>query len=123
MSLKDQLNIFKSDSDVYSLLLFILFKTKDIPELAATSELAYILDKENFLKLCEYFGGITIRIPTITEVEDILYAFLLYQYINLEGIEYTKAVDMIERKPSNLGDIKTIYKQICQIMQEYNFNP
>lgn len=122
MSLKDQLNLFKENSDIYSLLLFLLFKVREIPELSTTSELAYILDKDNFLNLCEYFGGLTIRIPTITEIEDILYAFLLYRYVNIEKIDYMKAVDMIERKPSNQNEIKSIYKKICEIMQEYSFN-
>ena len=55
------------DVDVYSLILFVLFKARNVPELASLSALAYVLDKDNLLKLCEYFGGQTITIPTITE--------------------------------------------------------
>lgn len=66
------------DKDIYSLVMFALFKLRDIPEYSSLSELAYVLDRENMLKLCEYFGGLTIRIPTIDELESILYSLVLY---------------------------------------------
>lgn len=44
-------------TDFYSLLLFSLFKMTDIPEYSSISQLAYVLDRENLLNLCEYFGG------------------------------------------------------------------
>ena len=65
------------DVDVYSLILFVLFKARNVPELASLSELAYVLDKDNLLKLCEYFGGQTITIPTITELEELVYSLVL----------------------------------------------
>lgn len=78
--------------DIYSLILFALFKLKDLPEYASLSELAYILDKENLLKLCEFFGGMTITIPTMQELESIVYSLVLYQYINIDGMQYNEAV-------------------------------
>ena len=78
--------------DIYSLILFALFKLKDLPEYSALSELAYILDKENLLKLCEFFGGMTITIPTMQELESIVYSLVLYQYVNIDGMEYNDAV-------------------------------
>ena len=53
------------NTDIYSIILFIIFKIKKLPEYAALSELVYVLDKDSLLKLCEYFGGTTIKIPTI----------------------------------------------------------
>lgn len=78
--------------DIYSLILFALFKLKDLPEYSALSELAYVLDKENLLKLCEFFGGMTITIPTMQELESIVYSLVLYQYVNIDGMEYNDAV-------------------------------
>ena len=78
--------------DIYSLILFALFKLKDLPEYSALSELAYILDKENLLKLCEFFGGMTITIPTMQELESIVYSLVLYQYVKIDGMEYNDAV-------------------------------
>ena len=77
MKTTQELNNLKSQ-DIYSLILFALYKLREIPEYSTLSELAYIVDKENLLKLCEYFGGTTIHIPTIDELESILYSLLLY---------------------------------------------
>ena len=55
MKIKEELAKLK-DIDVYSLMLFAMFKLRDIPEYASLSEMVYILDKDSLLKLCEYFG-------------------------------------------------------------------
>ena len=78
MKIKTELeNLTKSD--IYSLIFFALYKCNESPEYSAISELAYILDKESLLKMCEYYGGLTIRIPTIDELERFLNALLVFQ--------------------------------------------
>ena len=52
-------------TDTFSLILFVLYKIRDVKEYSTLSELAYILDKDALLNLCEYFGGMSIKIPTI----------------------------------------------------------
>ena len=47
MQIKDNLNKLKQE-DTYSMMMFLLYKLQDVPEYAALSELAYILDKSNF---------------------------------------------------------------------------
>ena len=83
MSIKEELNKLRTN-DTYSLILFVLYKLRDIPEYSGVSELAYTLDENNFLNLCEYFGGLTITIPTIKEIRDIVDALLLYQYVDIK---------------------------------------
>ena len=73
-----------TEADIYSLTLFALYKAGSIPELSSLSQLAYILDKENLLKLCEYYGGLTIRIPTISEIETFIHALLVFQLRDIE---------------------------------------
>ena len=108
--------------DVYSLMLFVLYKLRDIPEYSSISELAYILDKDNLLRLCEYFGGLTITIPTIDELESIIYSLLLYQYVNIENIEYTEATKMLGCDSESLRKIKSDYKKLLKILDNYSFN-
>lgn len=109
------------DVDIYSLILFALFKLRDVPEYSSLSELAYILDKESLLKLCEYFGGLTLKIPTIDELESLIYSLVLYQYVNLEGMEYTDAINLIG-KSKDLRKIKKDYFSICKILENYSFS-
>lgn len=110
------------DIDVWSLILFALYKIKDIPEYSAISELAYVLDQESMLKLCEYFGGLTIKIPTIDELENIIYALVLYQYVNIDKMEYEKAINLIGKDSINLRLVKSTYIKICEILETYEFN-
>lgn len=108
------------DTDLYSLSMFTLYKLRDVPEYSSLSELAYILDKQNLLKLCEYFGGTTIKIPTIRELHLIMQVLLLYQYVNIEHIPYSKSVDLIGFESKNLREIKTIYTKLCKILEDFN---
>lgn len=109
------------DKDIYSLVMFALFKLRDIPEYSSLSELAYVLDRENMLKLCEYFGGLTIRIPTIDELESILYSLVLYQKVKIEGMEYQDAVQLLGKNSSDFRRIKSDYLKICDILDNYEF--
>lgn len=108
--------------DVYSLMLFVLYKLRDIPEYSSISELAYILDKDNLLRLCEYFGGITLTIPTIDELESIIYSLLLYQYVNIENIEYSEAIKLLGCDSESLRKVKSDYKKLLKILDSYSFN-
>ena len=121
MTIKDELNNLRTN-DTYSLILFVLYKLRDVPEYSDISQLAYVLDEENFLNLCEYFGGLTIKIPSINELKDIVDALLLYQYIDIDGMDYAAAIEKIGFQSHQLRHIKTIYTDIKSILKEYKFN-
>lgn len=120
MTIKEELEKLKT-MDVFSLLLFILYKVRDIDEYSTVSELAYVLDKENLLKLCEYFGGITLRIPTIDELENIINSLLIYQYVNIDGGEYKDAAKKIGFDSCDLRRVKKEYNKIVEILDKYSF--
>lgn len=121
MRIKENL-ITLSDMDTWSLVLFVLYKIKDIPEYSTISEMAYVLDKDNLLKLCEYFGGLTIEIPTIDELELLVHSLVLYQYINIDGMEYDKAIELVGKDSLDLRAIKSGYIKICEILSKYKFS-
>ena len=120
-SIKKELDNLKMN-DTYSLILFVLYKIRDIDEYSVISELAYILDKEELLNLCEYFGGMTIRIPTINELESIINSLLLYQYVNIDGYSYDEAVDKIGFDSFQLRQVKKDYSKICSILDKYSLS-
>lgn len=122
MKIKDELNALKQ-KDIYSLILFILFKLKNISEYSTLSELIYILDKDSILKLCEYFGGQYIKIPTIDELESIIYALMLYEKIDLNDIDYDEAVKSIASFTDNIKEIISLYRQIKVLISDYEFKP
>lgn len=118
MTIKNELNNLKLN-DTYSLLLFVLYRLSSVQEYSGISELAYVLDEQNFLNLCEYFGGLTIKIPTIQELKDMTDALMLYQFVDIEGMNYNAAVDKIGYAPSQMRHIKKIYKNMKAIMKDY----
>ena len=110
-----------NEMDTYSLILFTLFKLRDIPEYATLSELVYILDKESLLKLCEYFGGLTLKIPTIEELEGIIYSLVLYQQVQIEGHTYDEAVNLLGKRAGDMRKIKADYDGLVKVLSEYQF--
>lgn len=110
-----------NETDTYSLILFALFKLREIPEYSSLSELPYILDKENLLKFCEYYGGLTIKVPTVDELESLVYSLILHQYVNVDGIPYDEAVDIIGHKSKHLRKVKSDYEKIVSVLEDYDF--
>lgn len=120
MTIKEELEKLKT-TDLFSLLLFVLYKIRDIDEYSTISELAYVLDKQNLLNLCEYFGGITIRVPTIDELENIINSLLIYQYVNIDGYTYNEAISKIGFDSNQLRKVKKEYNKIVSILDNYSF--
>ncbi len=107
--------------DIYSLLLFSLFKLNDLPEYSSISELAYLLNGPSLFNLLEYYGGTTIRIPTMKEFDVVVQALLLYQFINLENIEYNQAIKLINTSMNSENDIKVCYSKMVRLLMDYDF--
>ena len=118
--IKQDLNLLNS-TDIYSLSIFVLYKLQKVPEYSALSELPYILDKENLLRFCKYFGGSEIKVPTVEEMYSIMNIILLYQYVNIEGKSYEEALNIIGFESKNLRKVKTAYTQLCNVLSNYDF--
>ena len=109
--------------DVYSLVLFTFFQMKQVPEYATLSELAYILDKQNLLYLLEYFGGMTITIPTKEELQLVINTLLVYQYVKVEKMTYQKALNMLVNVPKGqYKQIELLYSKVCEVLDKYYIN-
>ena len=121
-SIKKNLNSLHL-SDIYSLMLFILFKVQEIPEYAVTSELCYLLDGANMTRLLTYFAGKTVTFPTEAEMAAVTNALLLYQYINIDGETFTSAQNKLGDLAKKEKDRATeLYVQILPIMKQYNID-
>lgn len=110
-------------SDIYSLILFILFKVQEIPEYAVVSELCYLLDGANMTRLLTYFAGRTVTFPTEAEMSIVTNALLMYQYINIDGDTFTAAQNKLENLTKKQKDAVTeLYVQLLPIMKQYNID-
>ena len=110
-------------TDIYSLILFVLYKIKEIPGYSTLSELAYVLDKKNFLSLIEYFGGKTITIPTMEELEILIYCLVVYNGVNFENKDYEKMLKELPVESHMLKQIRAMYADVQEILSEYEIVP
>ena len=110
-------------SDIYSLILFIIYKIQDIPDYAVLSEMCYLLDGANLTRLLTYFAGRTITFQTEEDMSTMANALLLYQYINIEGSTLVEAQSKLENiTPKQMDKITSLYLQILPIMKQYNID-
>lgn len=118
--IKDRLKTL-NQTDIYSMVLFALYKIKDVPEYSTVSELAYVLDRTNLLNLCEYFGGLTIKVPTISEIEELMGVLLIYQKVNIEHQNLEEIIQGLDS--ANSRNIRDKYNKLCEVLSKYEFNP
>lgn len=122
ITVSKKINSLKT-KDVYSILMFLLFRAEEIPEYAVLSRLAYVMDKEVLLTLCELFGGMTIKIPTMDELEKLLTAMTIYSRVDLDGEDRETVFEEITEKYKNNippATIIKLYEQLHDIMENYH---
>lgn len=115
MSIKAELDNLNKQ-DVYSIMLFALYKLKEHSSWASLSQLAYILDYDALLKLCTIFGGLTITIPKIAELKEMLNGMMIYQAIDLENKDSSEVLMQY-----NKGDIDA-YLKIREVLRDYTLS-
>ena len=108
-------------TDIYSLILFSMFKLKNEPKYSTLSELVYLIDKESLFNLIDYYGGLTIKIPTAKEFKTVINALLLYQYVQGENIEFSEAFKLLD-SDFQTSEVKECYFKIIDIIEKYDFN-
>ncbi len=107
--------------DLYSLMLFALYKLKDTPEYSTLSELVYILDKESLFNFLNFYGGLTITIPTMYDLKKMIYALMLYQQVNIEGNDLQSTLRKINVEEVTIKDLKEAYYKVCEVVSNYDF--
>lgn len=107
--------------DIYSLILFTLYKLKDVSEYSVLSELVYILDEKSFSRFLSYFEGQTIKIPRIQDLKNIVNALLFYERksnTQLTDDEIMFDLNISEKEKPALYETLNL---ISEIIKEYDF--
>lgn len=121
-SIKANLNTLHL-SDVYSLMLFLVYKVQDIPEYMTLSELCYILDGNNLTRLFTYFAGRTVTFPTEEEFVIMTNALLMYQAIDLDGKTFVDALAEVKDVTAKQKDkVVELYLKIKPVIKQYNID-
>jgi len=107
--------------DIYSLMLFVLYKLKDIKEYSTLSELVYILDKESLFNFLNYYGGLTIKVPTMSELKTICYALIVYQQVTYENNNLDDVLNNLTLEDVSRKDLKEAYCKLTEVLSNYEF--
>ncbi len=102
--------------DFFNLILFALYKLSKDENYSTLSLLAYTLDKDNFLKLVETFGGTTIKIPTKQELSLIVTTLILYQKLNLEQKEINEVLKDLDLKNISIASLLSLYEELNNLL-------
>ena len=109
------------EEDIYSISMFILYKLTDIPEYSIVGELPYVLDKPNLLNFCNYFGGRTIKVPTVEELFSLIQVIKLYDSVKREGMPFEEALSRLNFKQDEVLKVNKIYNRLSIILDKYKF--
>ena len=120
MKIKEELKKLNTP-DIYSLIMFSMYKLNDDPQYSTLSQLPYLLDRQSLLNLLQYFGGLTIKIPTIRELEILVYALSLHEKICFYGKPLKEALSSLGYEKVDEDKIVEAYQHIQRVLEEYSF--
>lgn len=107
--------------DISSLILFALYKLKDVPEYSIISELPYILDSDSFIRFLNYYGGKTIKVPTVDEFNRIVDSILVYSVKENDGKTIEEACTEMGVALKDKASVMQIVTLLGELLSEYDF--
>lgn len=107
--------------DIYSLILFTLYKLKDVDEYSVLSELVYILDEKSFSRFLSYFEGQTIKIPKIQDLKNIVNALLFYERKSNTQLTDDEIMFDLNIPKKEKPELYKTLNLISEIIKEYDF--
>lgn len=110
-----------SAKDIYSMTLFALYKLKDNPRYSTLSELVYVMDKESLFNFLSVFEGLTIKVPSLSELQEVVYGLLLFTKVNIQGIPYDEAFSQVCKPPLTREALKDSYETVCSVIDTSEF--
>ena len=110
-----------SGKDIYSMTLFALYKLKDNPQYATLSELVYVLDKDSLFDFLSVFEGLTIKVPKLSELQEVVYGLMLFTLVNVQGVPYDEAFTKVWMPSIDKETLKKSYETICEVIDVNEF--
>ena len=117
MSIKTNVQKLR-EKDLYSLIMYAIYKCTGEPRYSTLSELIYTLDRESLLKFCAVFGGTTIKVPTIDELKIFANGLLVYDLVS-KGSTVSAAWSATGLDSKYKKDVLKAYSTILDVMKDY----
>lgn len=108
-----------SEEDTYALICLLLARVKN-PSYMAFGELINVLDQKNFESFITYFGGCTLKVPTIDEIRQEMRAIILYKLYAEDHYGFSRAMKKAGYKPEESLLAKQEYTIVKNKLKEAN---
>ena len=108
-------------TDIYSMMMFILWKLRDDPEFANLSESCYLFDGKSLSRFLAYYGGMTIKVPTLRDMRLVLKALTLYQYVNSEEGTFEEGLKGCAEGEFSEEELIKTYNKAVEVIDQYDF--
>lgn len=116
------MSLLDSDSEIYYLALALLHILQKREGFSDTARLALILDKENFDRIIDNCGGMTIAIPTREEVNRALRTLIYYQLRFLKNYPMDQALEESGVSMVDAAKVKSMGREINRFLRLLNPN-
>lgn len=111
-----------SESGIYYMSLALLYVLRNMDDYSDVSRLAFVLDRDNFDRLIDNCGGMTMKIPTREEVNYALKALMFYQMRYVDSIPMPRVLEECELTPEEAKKIAPISRRISRYFRLLNPN-
>lgn len=108
-----------SEEDTYALICLLLARVKN-PSYMAFGELINVLDQKNFESFITYFGGCTLKVPTIDEIRQEMRAIILYKLHAEDKYGFKTSMEKAGYSPNETTLAKQEYCIVKEKMKEAN---
>lgn len=113
------------ESQAFSAALLLIYQLKPIPKYSTISELSFLMDKQTLINFLNYYGGQSIKIPTIEEVTATLRTLSLYQYYVIDKYPWKESLKMVGLDPSSNKDSRAAERRLTtlkKLLEEYKID-
>lgn len=110
-----------SKSDVWSMLLFCLYKLQDDPNWLTLSELSFVLNGTDLSRFLSYFENMTITIPPLKDLRLLVKSLTVYQLVTFENMDLNSAAISVQDTEFTKDELKLMYLKISEVLKDYEF--
>ena len=112
---------FLNPRDAYAVATALLYALRVQPQYSVISELPYLLDYDSFIKFIKYYGGQTIRVPTLEEMSEVFKLMLLYQYHEVDTLDWKTSLKKSGYRDEDSWSVKAKLQILKKILKDQDF--